>query len=306
MEDLRDGKKLLAILKPKTGISAPTFGDIPFDRLIFDALTSTSRVATTASTEPKILILCGPPGCGKSTVKADLLAQNSIDTYINIDPDEIRTILMTNGVTFPDDKTMAGITNAFNKRMSDEAQRRHLNIVFDTTGQNFRAVSDIIYTSKQLGYKSIFSIIWASKETCQNRVRGRNQYLKDSHSGRIELPLEVAEGIYDGFVTKPRGTASMLLLDYPVRADEVLLYNNNVDGAPPTLLYHKIGTTVEKSTVFTGFYNMNLSDKEPYISLMTSGGRRSDSITRKRKTLRKYSKKQRNNKITNKRRISRR
>ena len=270
MEDLRDGKKLLALLKPKTG-AAPAFGDISFDTLIFDALTTTSsRVATTASTEPKILILCGPPGCGKSTVKADLLAQNSIDTYINIDPDEIRTILMTNGVTFPDDKTMAGITNAFNKRMSDEAQRRHLNIVFDTTGQNFRAVSDIIYTSKQLGYKSIFSIIWASKETCQRRVKGRNQYLKDSNSRRIQLPPEVAEGIYDGFVTTPKGTASMLLLDYPVRADEVLLYNNNVDGAPPALLYHKI----EKSTDFPGFYNMNLSESEPYITLMTSGGKR--------------------------------
>lgn len=294
MEDLRDGKKLLILLKPKTG-DAPAFGDIPFDPLIFDALTTTSRLAATASTESKILILCGPPGCGKSTVKADLLAQNSIYTYINIDPDEIRTILMANGVTFPDDKIMAGITNAINKRMSDEAQRRHLNIVFDTTGQNFRAVSDIIYTSNQLRYKSFFSIIWASKETCQRRVQGRNQYLKDSHSGRIELPLEVAEGIYDGFVTTPRGTASMLLLDYPVRADEVLLYNNDTDGSQPTLLYHKIETTVEKSTDFPGFYNMNLSESEPYITLMTSGGKRR-SNRRKRTNKRKSVRRKRTNK----------
>lgn len=290
MEDLRDGKKLLALLKPKTG-AAPAFGDILFDTLIFDELTTSSRGSTTASTESKILILCGPPGCGKSTVKADLLAQNSIDAYINIDPDEIRTILMTNGVTFPDDKTMAGITNAFNKRMSDEAQRKRVNIVFDTTGQNFRAVSDIIYTSKQLGYKSFFSIIWASKETCQRRVESRNQYLKDSNSRRIQLPLEVAEGIYDGFISRPKGTASMLLLDYPVKADEVFLYNNNVDGAPPTLLYHK----VEKSRDFPGFYNMNLSDKEPYISLMTSGGKRK-SIRRKRTNKRKSVRRKRTNK----------
>ena len=294
MEDLRDGKKLLALLKSKTG-AVPAFGDISFDTLIFDALTTSSRGSTTASTEPKILILCGPPGCGKSTVKADLLSQNSIDTYINIDPDEIRTILMTNGVTFPDDKTMAGITNAFNKRMSDEAQRKRVNIVFDTTGQNFRAVSDIIYTSKQLGYKSFFSIIWASKEICQRRVESRNQYLKDSNSRRIQLPPEVAEGIYDGFISRPKGTASMLLLDYPVRADEVLLYNNDTDGSQPTLLYHKVGTTVEKSTDFPGFYNMNLSDKEPYISLMTSGGKRK-SILRKRTNKRKSVRRKRTNK----------
>ena len=149
MEDLRDGKKLLNILKPKSG-TAPAFGEIPFDNIIFDALKSTPSL--TPSSAPKVLILCGPPGCGKSTVKRDLLAQNGIDNYINIDPDEIRTILMENGVTFPADKTtMPGITNNFNKRMSDEAQRQRLNIVFDTTGQNFKAVSDVIYTSNQLG-----------------------------------------------------------------------------------------------------------------------------------------------------------
>ena len=290
MEDLRDGKKLLAVLKPKTG-AAPAFGEIPFDTIIFNALISGSATASTA--QPKILILCGPPGCGKSTVKTDLLAQNSIDTYINIDPDEIRTILMANGVTFPADKTtMPGITNAFNKRMSDEAQRQRLNIVFDTTGQNFKAVSDIIYSSGQLGYKSIFAIIYASLETCQRRVQGRNQYLKDTNSGRIELPLDVAEGIYNGFMTKPRGTASMLLLDYPVRANEIYLYNNNVDGAKPEMLYHKVGPNVEFATNFSGFYNMNISDKAPYISLIRSGGKQRDSKKRsKRRRTKKNNKK---------------
>lgn len=291
MEDLRDGKKLLNILKPKSG-SAPAFGEIPFDQIIFDALNkSRSR-----SVEPKILILCGPPGCGKSTVKRNLLVQNGIDGYINIDPDEIRTILMANGVLFPADKTtMPGVTNAFNKRISDEAQRQRLNIVFDTTGQNFKAVSDIIYTSNSLGYKSYFSIIWASKETCLRRVADRNKNLLDTSSGRIQLPLEVAEGIYNGFITRPRGTASLLLLDYPVKANEIFLYNNNVDDAEPQLLYHKVGENIERSTDFPGFYNMNISDNEPYISLMTSGGKRSDCKKRNdgKKRSKKRSKKRR-------------
>jgi predicted kinase len=271
--DYTDGKTLLNILKPKKG-DAPSFGEIPFDNIIFEALKSSSSASPSTAGEPNVLILCGPPGCGKSTVKTNLLAEFKIDNYINIDPDEIRTILMANGVTFPADKTtMPGITNAFNKRMSDEAQKQHLNIVFDTTGQNFRAVSDLLYTSRQLGYKSYFSIIWASLETCRRRIEGRNQYLRESSSGRIQLPIEVAEGIYNGFV-QPKGTASMLLLDYPVRANEVFLYNNNVDGAEPQLLYHKVGDNVEFSTNFSGFYNMNLSVEAPYISKSSSGGKR--------------------------------
>jgi predicted kinase len=283
-----DGKTLLNILKPKNG-TPPPFGEIPFDNIIFEHLKSSTTSSSAA--EPKVLILCGPPGCGKSTVKTNLLSQFSISDYINIDPDEIRTILMANGVTFPADKTtMPGITNAFNKRMSDEAQKQHLNIVFDTTGQNFKAVSDLLNTSRVQGYKSYFTIIWASLETCRRRIEGRNQYLRETSSGRIQLPIEVAEGIYNGF--KPsdgntKGTASMLLLDYPVRANEVFLYTNNVDGGEPQLLYHKVGENVEFSTNFPGFYNMNLSESEPYISKSSSGGKKTRGRIKTRKVYKK-------------------
>ena len=204
---------------------------------------------------------------------------------------------MENGVTFPADKTtMPGITNNFNKRMSDEAQKQRLNIVFDTTGQNFRAVSDIIYTSQQLGYKTIFVIIWASKETCLRRVEGRNQHLRESGSGRIQLPLDVAEGIYNGFIGEDKGTASMLLLDYPVKADEVFLYNNNVYGAEPQLLYKKVGTTVEQSIDFSGFYNINILSTEPYIIKATKGGKSLKSIKKRRKSVKKTKKRRNFNK----------
>jgi len=272
------GKSLLTILKPKTS-TVPTFGEIPFDQIIFNSLKSSPDISS--SSEPNVFILCGPPGCGKSTVKLQLLSQSRITNYINIDPDEIRSILMRQGVTFPDDKTMAGITNAFNKRISDEAQRNQFNIVFDTTGQNFRAVSDLIYTSRTLGYKSLFTIIWASLDTCLRRVNYRNQQLVESGAERIKLPLSIAEGIYNGFV-QTKGTASMFLLDYPVRADEVYLYDNNVDGREPVLLYKKIGSNVEYSINFPTFYNMKLNEKEPYIQKITKGGKRRKRITRRK------------------------
>ncbi len=289
-------KELLTRLK-----SGLPFGEIEYDEIIFHALrrstsASSASSAVSASSRPTLIVLCGPPGVGKSTIKTQLLAKEGVTDYINIDPDEIRTILMENGVIFDFTKkkgqeTMAGITNAFNKRMSDRAQELGLNIVFDTTGQNFRAVSDLLRESKERkGYKTTFAVIWASKETCKRRVESRNQYLLASGSGRIQMPIAVAEGIYDGFL---RGTASMLLVDYPVRADNILLYNNDTDGAEPVLLFSKEGMRVTSSD-FSGFYNMTLTAAAPFITKIGKGGS-------KRKTYRRTYKKNKRSKTKRRR-----
>ena len=273
-------KELLKELKAE-----PPFDTIPFDRLIFDALRRSASSASSASERPTLIVLCGPPGCGKSTIKEKLLAKEGVTDYIDIDPDEIRTILMKNGVRFSDDKTMAGITNAFNKRMSDQAQKMGLNIVFDTTGQNILAVRGIIKSSKELKYKTTFAVIWASKETCLRRVERRNASSRD----RLVLPIEIAEGIYDGFLEK--GTVSDYF-KYPVGADNVFLYNNNTDGAEPVLLFSKEGRTVTSSTDFPGFYNMDLTIAPPFITI-TEKGEKGGS---KRKTYRRTYKKNKRSK----------
>jgi len=264
-----DAKSLLNNLKPKTGFP-PIFGDISYDQIIFDTLKSSPTISERA--EPNVLILCGPPGSGKSTIKNNLLLSKNITDYVNIDPDEIRSILTDQGLTFPDDKTMSGITNAFNKRISNEAQNRRFNIVFDTTGQNFRAVFDLIRSSRDSGYKTHFSIVYASLETCLARVNSRNARLAETGSSRIQLPIEVAKSIYKGFL-QDKGTASLFLLDYPVRTDEIFLYDNNTDGVEPKLLYQKVQDEVVISSKFSNFYNMTLRDSDPYIVKKRSGGK---------------------------------
>jgi hypothetical protein len=189
---------------------------------------------------------------------------------------------MTNGVRFSDDKTMAGITNAFNKRMSDQAQKEGLNIVFDTTGQNRIAVRGIIKSSKELKYKTTFAVIWASKETCLRRVESRNASSRD----RLVLPIDIAEGIYNGFLEK--GTASDYL-KYPVGADNVLLYNNNTDGDEPVMLFSREGMRVTSSD-FPGFYNMDLTAAAPFIKIKGEKG------GSKRKTYRRTYKKNKKSK----------
>ena len=257
-------EELLKELKSEPPFGAIKYGAIKYDELIFDALRrSALSSASSASERPTLIVLCGPPGCGKSTIKEKLLADERITDYIDIDPDEIRTILMKNGVRFSDNKTMAGITNAFNKRMSDRAQEMRLNIVFDTTGQNRIAVRDIIKSSKQIRYKTTFAVIWASKETCLRRVERRNASSLD----RLVLPIDIAEGIYDGFLEK--GTVSDYF-KYPVGADNVFLYNNDTDGAEPVLLFSKEGTRVTSSD-FSGFYNMRLTVAPPFITITEKG-----------------------------------
>jgi hypothetical protein len=188
---------------------------------------------------------------------------------------------MSQGVTFPDDKTMAGITNNFNKRISDFSLGERYNILFDTTGQNFRAISNLLYQSRQRGYKTYFVVIYASLETCQRRVQMRNEKLIAEGSGRIQLPLEIAGQIYSGFMQQ-KGTASMFLVDYSVSADQIILYNNNIDGAEPELLYRRIGEKVDFVTNFSGFYNMNIISLPPYIIKLNSGGKRKKSYRRRR------------------------
>jgi predicted ABC-type ATPase len=289
--DLTDGKTLLNILKPKKG-TPPPFKGIPYDEIILEHLKSTPNI-TASPSPPNLLILCGPPGCGKSTIKSNLLREFNIDSYINIDPDEIRTVLTSQGVTFPDDKTMAGITNNFNKRISDFSLDQKYNLVFDTTGQNFMAIRDLLYQSRVKGYKIYFVVIYASLETCKRRVEMRNQKLLAEGSGRIQLPVEVAQKIYEGFVKPNGGTASNYLInpnkpDYPrITANQILLYNNDNDNQLPQLLYKKVENQLPNPvTDFPGFYDMNILSQPPYIVKVGSGGKR-------RKTKKYYKKNKR-------------
>jgi hypothetical protein len=104
------------------------------------------------------------------------------------------------------------------------------------------------------------------------------------------LPIEVAKSIYKGFL-QDKGTASLFLLDYPVRTDEIFLYDNNIDGVEPKLLYQKVQNEVVVLSNFSNFYNMTLRESAPHIVKKRSGGK-TKRIRRKksRKTRRRHKK----------------
>lgn len=292
-----DGKSLLKILKSET---PPPFGAIPIDQIIFDFLQSMLRPEP--QKYPTVLILCGPPGSGKSTVKDEILQKSGIQNYLTIDTDLVREILMSETVKsqltpFPETKSgfelLRGITNAFNTRMINEAQNQRFNIVFDTTGRNYAAIKYLIGVSKINQYKSIFAIVSASLQICLERVNRRNEDIREKGLSRIELPLAEAEFIYSQFMNPvaTRGTASMYLIGpYKVNPDVILVYDNNTDNVEPVLLFHKEGPDVLFSTDFSDFYNMQITKYPPIISVKSSGGKKNKKKTRRHKKSKKQKK----------------
>ena len=218
--------------------------------------------------------MCGPSGSGKSTIKSSLLSQYNISDYVNIDPDDIRSLLTQNGMNFEgeDPKVMAGITNQFNSRMMLYATRNRYNIVFDTTGRNMHAMKEALTLTE--GYLKVFTAVFTTWENCETRIIARNA---KNVGKRKELPLEIAREIYDGFL---KGTLSNYLVKYPIqrKVNIIKLFDNNVPmGTEAKLIYESNMGNVVYSENFEGFYNLNILDGN--ITLIAKGGRKS----RKRK-----------------------
>lgn len=277
--------------KPK-----PALGTLMHDNLLVSNLSINNPVR---KVNPTIIILCGPSGSGKSTIKSSLLSQYKLSNYINIDPDDIRSILSGHGMNFEseDPKVMAGITNQFNSRMMLYASSNRFNIVFDTTGRNMHAMTEALKLTE--GYLKVFSAVYTTWENCQARIIARNA---ENVGKRKELPLKIAKEIYDGF---QKGTLSNYLVKYPIqrKVDIIKLFDNNVPkGTPAKLVYESNMGSVVYSENFKGFYDLNILDGN--IVPITKGGRKSMKKRRKRERKTKRSTGKKRKRKTRKRKSS--
>lgn len=229
---------------------------------------------------PKIYIMMGPPGAGKSTIKR----QFNIKNYVNIDLDEIKKLLQK---CFPDDRSIKGfgIINQLKrlaKYLLDTAIRENINILFDTTGRMKELVTEVIEKTVQSEYTLYFIIVSTSRENCLQRAELRNISERD----REPMTPEMVNGAYDSFMenSATKGTLSYYLLANPnltSEANEIYIFDNN--GPSPQLVFKRVGENIETVVDYPDLYNMKINTTPPYFSLKTTGGRRLKRTIKRKK-----------------------
>lgn len=230
---------------------------------------------------PKIYVMMGPPGAGKSTIKKSF----DINNYVNIDLDEIKKICVR---CFPGNPSIEGFAiignlKRFAKQLTEMAIAERMNILFDTTGRMKDVVENVLNLTKSADYQQVFIIVYTSLENCLERAAMRNTIERD----REPMTSSMIEGAYKSFMEKSasNGTASYYLIANPSLtqdANELYIFDNN--GTTPNLLFKRVDGIVEVANETPNFYNMMINSSEPYFTLNKKGGRRS---RRKRKHNRK-------------------
>ncbi len=193
--------------------------------------------------KPVAIIMCGPVGAGKTTIKGNILEELGIkqDDTIFAEPDAILATLkqwMNPATKLKCQKTSGQILYKF--LLEYLAATRH-HIVYDTTCRAIGNTMDAIEYFARNGYYVVLAEIYVSLSTSQARVRGRYNAATEKNKRYID-PKEV-EYIYREFSKKASAYFEKKIDGKPVRINELRLYNN--EGNVPALLYKRVNDKVD-------------------------------------------------------------
>jgi predicted kinase len=148
---------------------------------------------------PKLIILCGIPGSGKSTYAKDYIEQNP--NTIHLSSDAIRKEL------YGDENIQGNPGDVFSlmQKRAIEALNNGCNVIYDATNITRKDRSSIIGICPKFA-KIECHIIWAPIETCIERDAKRDRTVGkeviDKMLKRFQAPF-VDEGIYEIKIIKP-------------------------------------------------------------------------------------------------------
>ena len=159
------------------------------------------------------IVTVGGPGSGKTTVKKDAILQLglNINDFVNIDRDEITTLL------FQNKRQCADQVKIINHQSFKKAYLEKYNLIFDGTGKNFsKYYKSVIQLLKSHGYTIYLCIVHNDIDIALERIR-----LRTLETGRW-IPIRTIKSFYE--------TLDPYIIDYlniPCEyIDGIFLYDN--------------------------------------------------------------------------------
>ena len=224
------------------------------------------------STNPKLLVLVGPPAAGKSTVKRQLGFQNAV----NLDVDEFKIL----GVKEFGQKAkgMFGDFRKIIQLLSVKIIDQGLDFILDTTGKMKEEIKYVMKKAKAASYTIDVAIVYSTMELCKARVAKRNT----EYTQRDPMPIRVVEKTYEEF-TASKLTKSYLLgmKDIISMVDNFYLFDNSRCTPEAALIMEKHGQQTVVHEDFPDFYGVSISQLSP--KLVAKGITKTKSITKSKK-----------------------
>ena len=218
------------------------------------------------STNPKLLVLVGPPAAGKSTVKRQLGFQNAV----NLDVDEFKIL----GVKEFGQKAkgMFGDFRKIIQLLSVKIIDRGLDFILDTTGKMKEEIKYVMKKAKAASYTIDVAIVYSTMELCKARVAKRNT----EYTQRDPMPIRVVEKTYEEFTTSKLTKSYLLgMKDVISMVDNFYLFDNSRCTPEAALIMEKHGTETVVHEDFPDFYGVSISQISP--KLVANGITKSNS-----------------------------
>jgi len=235
---------------------------------------TTSQTATSSNKKPIAIFMCGPTASGKSTIKQYIAKGNKLDSFVNLDQDEVSK-------HFPEesrDYVRKTTLHALLPRIFELGQ----NVIIDRT---CRDVTDTIASMKQAdesGYYIILAFSYIDKEKGLERLIKRNKKER-------KVSIEVYEDIYKDFENR---IIKRFFIQRKIPYNEIVLFDNS--GKQVKQILYKKGDKMRISTGKEEFLFYGTSLKDISIGLNKKGGRSIKRKYKKKTTQHKRSKHKRN------------
>lgn len=145
----------------------------------------------------KAIIMVGPMGAGKSTVKDKLLSTMSGLRSVNLDDFNemlVRQGKVAGGYLTP--RQIESNRTLVQKRKAYFIQER-LGLLIDTSGQDFNSLIDTINEAEQLGYDVLVIGVNVSLETSMARQKSRAQLQYKKWGASRNVPEDLARTSYN-------------------------------------------------------------------------------------------------------------